>query len=206
MGLFRATDDGSAVVWRSGLAVDADGSPRAYHPERGRGLDWLANAGKPGNWWGLACGPDGSPVVQGESDPAPGHYVSTTSLVNPRYLRGDPRRYVDSEAVQYLTMTRAMPCRLGDLGVAMLGGKLAFAVVADVGPRPGEGSIATCRALGAPSDPKRGGVSSPVVSFCVMRGTALAAPWPRESYLADAEAAFAAWGGAERLARELRLA
>src|SRR4051812_22059936 len=40
------------VYWSSGMQIDADGCPRAYHPKN-IGLDWLANAGEPGNWYGL---------------------------------------------------------------------------------------------------------------------------------------------------------
>ncbi|GAB4023719.1 hypothetical protein GCM10028808_74810 [Spirosoma migulaei] len=38
----------------AGLAVDADGSPRAYNKDNSKALDYLANAGKVGNWWALA--------------------------------------------------------------------------------------------------------------------------------------------------------
>src|SRR5690349_18244953 len=46
--------DGSSIVRRAdgviefygGMQVNADGSPHAYHPQ-GKGLDYLANAGKP---------------------------------------------------------------------------------------------------------------------------------------------------------------
>jgi hypothetical protein len=43
------------------------GAPNAYHPED-KGLDFLANAGKTGNWWGIVTEdgtPSGKPVVQG---------------------------------------------------------------------------------------------------------------------------------------------
>jgi hypothetical protein len=43
-----------ALVYEAGLAVDADGAFRAYHPDDRRGLDTIAHAGHPGNWWALA--------------------------------------------------------------------------------------------------------------------------------------------------------
>src|SRR4051794_11780091 len=58
--------------------IDADGAYRAYHRESGRGLDLLAYAGHPGNWWGIVTHnlrPDGQPIVQGPTDPAPGYYI-----------------------------------------------------------------------------------------------------------------------------------
>lgn len=193
------------LVWRSGLAVDADGSPRAYHPDSSKGLDYLANAGKPGRWWGLACDDKGVPYVQGSGDPAPDFFVSTTSLFDPLYLAKDPRRYVNSEAVCYITATSDMirqGVRMGDCAVVLYDGKTVAAVVADKGPHPGEGSIALCQALGVPSDPRHGGVSAPVVSFAVFPGSAPRPCWPRD-FSADALSRFAAWGAPDRLAASI---
>src|SRR5258708_20069901 len=43
----------SAFFYESGLAIDADGAPRAYHPNDRRGLDSLAHACHQGNWCSL---------------------------------------------------------------------------------------------------------------------------------------------------------
>lgn len=193
-----------AMVWRSGLQVDADGSPHAYHPDSKPGLDYLANAGKPGRWWGIALDDQGAPFVQGPDDPAPGFYVSTTSLYDARYPARDPRRYVNSEGVYYVTATRDMVargCRMGDCAVVLYGGKCVAAVVADVGPHPGEGSIALADALGIPSDPRHGGVSAPAVSFVVFPGSR-PGPWP-VAFAGPALAHFEAWGGSAALAAAL---
>jgi len=40
------------AFYKSELTIDADGAYRAYHPKN-IGLDYLANAGSPGNWWAL---------------------------------------------------------------------------------------------------------------------------------------------------------
>src|SRR6266436_10005109 len=69
--------------YKSGLAIDADGAFRAYHPNDRLGLDSLAHAGHQGHWWALVTEngkASGRPVVQGKSDPAPGYYVSMTAL------------------------------------------------------------------------------------------------------------------------------
>ena len=55
---FNKTDifkiDGLPVTcFQTGMAIDADGSPRAYHPDN-TGLDDLKHGGYPGNWWGIA--------------------------------------------------------------------------------------------------------------------------------------------------------
>lgn len=65
-------------------------------------MDVLANAGRPGNWFGVVTDTaeqDGTPVVQGPQDPCPGAYVSATSL----HLPGqDGERLPDSSPVKYV--------------------------------------------------------------------------------------------------------
>jgi Fungal chitosanase of glycosyl hydrolase group 75 len=149
------------------LCIDADGSPRAYGPN-GLGLDHLANAGQSGNWWGIVTDSEGYPVLQGEKDPAPGYYISTTSLQDTRYEVADPRRYVDSEKVPYIVVPGPLArmatgivlgCKAEILNMA--NGQRVSAVVADLGPAThlGEVSIAAAKALGINPDPKTGGSS-----------------------------------------------
>jgi acyl carrier protein len=159
---------GGAVVFSAGMAIDALGAPKAYHPDSRSGLDYLANAGMPGNWWVLVTDnglPSGKPVIQNQTDPAPGYYISSTSLQDESKARTDPTRYVDSSAVPYVVLpghlTADGSAKLGDLAAVYYRptGKLEFAVLADIGPimHIGEGSIALAKALGVPSDPKIGG-------------------------------------------------
>ncbi len=199
---------GGSLVWRGGMQIDADGSPRAYNIDSGKGLDRLANAGEPGHWFGVACNASGVPVTQGPNDPAPGFMVSTTSLVDHSKAASDPARYVDSSSVPYLSIARDLltyGCRLGDVAMVFYGSAECGAVVADVGPprKYGEGSIALAEALGIPSAPRNGGVSSPVVSYVVFAGSARG--WPRTvfDFQAQAHTLFTAWGGLERLAEVL---
>src|SRR6267154_6379532 len=83
-------DDGS-VTFTAGAQLDGDGAngqfgePPCYAPKSyaGKTLDVLANAGGPGNWFGVVTDTgeeDGHPVVQGSGDPCPGAFVSATSL------------------------------------------------------------------------------------------------------------------------------
>jgi len=55
----------TAFFWTSGVQVDADGAPNAYNANN-TGIDYLGNAGSPGNWWGIATDSKGTPYVQGE--------------------------------------------------------------------------------------------------------------------------------------------
>ena len=173
VGTYDVTRAGIALVWKAGMAIDADGAPNAYHPTPGTGLDHLANAGKPGNWWGVVTDDGtakGSPVVQGPDDPFPGYYVSPTSLVDKSKGLRDPKRYVDSTTIPYLALPPEVlvskltgGARLGDYAAVIDGdGDVAYAIVADVGPKGklGEGSIALADALGIPSNPRRGGRTS----------------------------------------------
>lgn len=159
------------LTWVGELTVDADGSPRAYGPEPPHGLDYLANAGYPGNWWGIATDSgdyDGEPVVQGEGDPYPGLYVSTTAYIYPEFAHTDPKRYVDSESVPFIVIPSSVRnacegkckgCRaiMTDLHTR----KSITCVVADIGPSDhlGEASMAAARFFGIDDDPKKGGSS-----------------------------------------------
>ena len=97
-----------AFVYRAGMAVDADGAYRAYHPNNRMGLDSIEHAGYPGNWWALATdtgSPTGRPIVQGKSDPAPGFYVSMTSLFDANITdERNPRRFVDAVSIPYIVL------------------------------------------------------------------------------------------------------
>lgn len=186
------------------MAVDADGSPHAYSP-RGSGLDaldYLANAGSPGGWYGLACDDAGEPAIQGMDDPAPGYYVSTTALQNHSKGLTDPRRYVDSEAIPYIAIPPELHhvgVKLGDLCVVQFGSKRCGAVVADVGPRGvfGEGSIALAIVLGIPASPKHGGAVHGV-EYMVFPGTTAGFPMSAGDIQVDSQSLFEQWGGSER--------
>ena len=161
-----------AVYWVAGMTIDADGDPKCYHPLSRQGLDDLACAGKPGNWWGVATDDhksNGTPVVQGDHDPAPGYYVSTTALEDPNYDWKSPSRYVNSGRIPFAVIPGIGKAKLGeatvgDLATVLYKGRVCHAVVGDVGPSDhlGEASIACAQALGIESNPRHGGVPSGV--------------------------------------------
>jgi len=196
----------NAFVWTSGFAVDSDGSPSCYAPEGLHGLDALANAGHPGNWWGLACDESGVPHVQGASDPCPGYYVSTTALVDSVLPVRDPQRYVDACTVPYVSIAHDLlggaRVHLGDVAMVCYGARRSGAVVADVSPAGhyGEGSMALADALGIPQSPRTGGCSRGV-TWIVFRESRRG--WPRAvaEFQVQAEELFAAWGGEAEIGR-----
>jgi hypothetical protein len=158
----------STVFYKSGMTIDADGAPKAYHPkpDDSKGLDALENAGEPGNWWALVTDngkPSGNPVIQKAGDPAPGFYISMTALEDTSKARTDPRRYVDSSQIPYIVLpgNHSAGAKLGDLAVVFNGenGRIANAIYADIGPsnKIGEGSVALAEVLGIPSSPRTGG-------------------------------------------------
>ena len=198
-----------AIFYKSGLAVDADGAFRAYHPDDRLGLDALVHAGHPGNWWALVTDNEkrsGRPVLQGERDPAPGFYVSTTALYdadNPNVR--DPRRYVDAQAIPYVVLhPRALRfAHLGDFAmvVNLENGKTAAAIVADESApnvRVGEGSMALAKALGVDSDPRVGGKDHDI-AYIVFPGSGNGRPKEFEEIAANSKRLFEAWGGLERV-------
>lgn len=154
----------SAFFYESGMTIDADGAPNAYHPDN-TGLDDLANAGAPGRWEGLAKDPNGEPYIQGPDDPFPGYYVSATALADHSKAVSDPARYVDASRIPFIVlpggMARQIGARPGDFAVIFnrRNGKSAYAIFGDVGPidRLGEGSVALAENLGIRSDARNGG-------------------------------------------------
>jgi|SRR5215831_5726167 len=199
-------DDDSAFFYESGLMIDADGAYHAYHPDNISGLDYLGNAGRPGNWWALVTDngePSGRPLVQTDADPAPGFYISTTTLEDSSRDPKDPRRYVNAEEVNFIVLPGrlALGSKLGDFATVIrpATGASAYAVYADVGPanKIGEGSIALANALGIPSSPKTGGTGNGIV-YIVFPGSKT--DWPLSQSDVDQKGAqlFSNWGGLDK--------
>lgn len=163
-----------AIVYRAKMAIDADGCPRAYGPNNS-GLDWTANAGYPGNWWGIVTDVNGDPIIQGASDPYPGMYVSSTSLVRSGYSNSNPLRYVDSENIPYIALPSSLQSLAGiakgDLAYVRnsTNGLSTYAYFADTGPsgKLGEASMYTAAQVGINSSPKTGGTSSGIIDYIV---------------------------------------
>jgi hypothetical protein len=204
----------SAFFFTAGMSIDADGAPRAYHPALpGRpsgvppGLDDLRNAGRPGHWFGIVTDAHGKPIVQRKSDPAPGFYVSATSLVYRNGLPArDPRRYVDASEIPFFVLPppalHVGQARLGDFGAVWNrhNRRLALAILADLGPktRIGEGSIALARALGIPDSPLTGGATGGIV-YVVFAGSGNGFARPVGQIHAHGARLLKAWGGIPRL-------
>ena len=175
---YRAAEYPAISIVASHAAADADGAPRCYHPNEG-GLDCLSDAKDAhGHWCGIAVDIHGKPYVQGADDPAPGYYVSTTSLQDARYAYRDPRRYVDAEkyagSVLPESLIKAHNIKLGDLVLVerlKTGGK-CWSVFHDVGPAVGEASLFVIRALGGNPNPKHGGIPD-ACRFTIYPGSGL---------------------------------
>lgn len=203
----------SAFFYIGGMAIDADGAFHAYHPISGKGLDDLANAkDKHGNFVGVVTSSQGVPVVQGANDPAPGFFVSSTSLQDTSHSRTNPLRYVNAEQIPFL----ALPPIAQSTGGAAFGDfaavyhsatdKLCFAIFADIGPstKLGECSIALAKAVGVPASARTGGVDSGIF-YVVFPGSRAAhgTAWTSGETTADIDTAaapfFKAWGGLGRI-------
>jgi hypothetical protein len=208
-----ALDDKPGVLfWSCPLRVNADGHPQAYHPDGSPpGLDFLANAGRPGNWWGIATDQSGVPHKQANDHPAPGFYVSTTALFDHTVQSHDPARYVHSGEVPFIVLPskpKFSPDQsLGDLAMVFYpaAGKESWAIYADVGPanQIGEGSMALCETLGLSSSPKSGGTHKEVIAMVYWPGSKVG--WPRSAAELSTKALelFNAWGGFDSCARAM---
>jgi hypothetical protein len=192
-----------AFFFVSGMTIDADGAPNAYGPDDA-GLDNLANAGVPTHWDGIITDEDGNPLIQGESDPFPGYYISCTSLSDRRKEFTDPTRYVDAAKIPYVVLPNDLAdhggARLGDFAVVMnlRNGQSSYAIYADIGTT-GEGSIALADNLGIWSDARRGGQSDGVL-YLVFPGSGNLQPRAIGEIQSQAEKLLKDWGGIEKLA------
>jgi hypothetical protein len=203
---FPAQRIGDAVLFQSGMYVDADGAPNAYGPHN-RGLDFTANAVRGGKFLSVATHPDGKPVIQ-RSGRFKGFYVSTTSLHNAAGSPTSPDTYVDARKIPYIVLPpefmNQFGVALGDLAVVtnQRSGKSSFAIFADVGPhgKIGEGSVALARALGINDDPRHGGIGSSI-AYLVFPKSGLGPGKLRSAkeLRKSASRAFRRWGGARRL-------
>lgn len=162
----------NVLYFISGMNIDADGSPHAYHPVSDSGLDKLSSGGYNTNWSGILA-LKGVPIIQGENDPAPGFYVSPTSLQDVSKQITDPLRYVNSETIPYFVLpnekTILGKIKTGDVAYVcnLRNRKTAYAIFADVGPKDkiGEGSIALAKKLGIDSSPRTGGIADSVLYY-----------------------------------------
>ena len=199
--------DGS-IVFLGRFTIDADGAPRAYGPNNS-GMDNTGNAGKPGNWWALAttapqCGPSGTPLLQQNDDPAPGFYVSKTTMENTAFTCRKQRRYVNSDAISYVALPRAVATIVGNQGklaVVQRGAfGPAFAVHADQAPAfgVGEGSMELARAVGLNPDPRSGGTATRELLFVILPQR-MGFPADNVAVQNTARTAFETWGGFPRL-------
>ncbi|HKV47256.1 MAG TPA: glycoside hydrolase family 75 protein [Candidatus Acidoferrales bacterium] len=193
--------DGSAVMFSSGMTIDADGAPNAYNPDN-TGLDDLANAGMPGHWDGIVTR-HGEPFVQGSDDPFPGFYVSQTALVDWSKEMTDPARYVDASKIPYVVLpeglSRQFGARLGDFAVVvnMRRGVAANAIFADIGTL-GEGSIALADALGIWSNAREGGTRGGIL-YVIYPGSGNHHPRTLDEINSETDKIFQQWGGMEQL-------
>ena len=215
---FRGADGHDVQVWNSTgmlifmtqMMIDADGSPRAYHPmpDSYLGTDDLENAGEGSEWWALALDGSGDPCVQGADDPYPGFYVSTTALADEENEDDcDPAKYVDSEEIPYFVLPEevfyASGARLGDIGMVMntQNGRKAYAILADLNNnhRMGEGSIALARELGIDPDPRTGGEESDVVIYAIFTGSGKWLPMGKEEITKAGQELSATYGDVENI-------
>lgn len=162
--------DGTVIEYVGEMTSCADGSPRCYGPSSPPALDYLGNAGYPGNWWGISVDSHGNPIVQQEgypnAHPYPGLYVSCTAYKFPEYQEYDTRAWVNAEKVHFSVIPSSvrmavspkfMGCRAEVLDKKT--GKICECVCAEIGPSThlGEASMKVCEFFGLDPDPKAGG-------------------------------------------------
>lgn len=202
----------TSAHYLSKLAIDADGAPRAYHPadraprdNTAKAFDWLANINV-----------NDLHGIQGQGGavgPAPGFFISATSLSNPAFPHNDTRRYVDASVIPYVVLPKStFPA---PPGTTLKSGCVVFvvdtttggstgAIFADVGRAVGEGSIALALRLGLDPfisnlRPKLHGFDGKRFFYLVFPEVVVAPPWPLATIQDTANAQFQNWGGEAQL-------
>jgi len=166
----------------AGMAIDADGANghdgsgrAAYGPKGTNPLDYLANAGKEGNWWGIVT-KNGIPVIQKRRDPAEGYYISTTSYQRKPFCDTDPDRYLDSATENFIVVPSHWRSEIKGVVLGCKAevkntktGKVVVGIVGDFGPKTklGEASMAIAKALGVNPDPKTGGDENKIYQYTI---------------------------------------
>lgn len=125
-------------------------------------LDYLANAGHPGDFWGILTDngePSGNPVLQDETQPVPGAYISTTSYQFQDQPLRSVNRYLDAAAVPFIVVPsqfqRGVPgIVLGCYCEMQVGDHTESGIVGDIGPAFFEASLAMCRKFDSACTPK----------------------------------------------------
>jgi hypothetical protein len=176
--VYKENGGNNAIFYQTGMTIDADGAYKCYHADDNLALSPLAMGGYPGNWWGVVTDANGNPVVQGPNDPAPGYYVSQTSLEDQSMDRTNPNRYVDAVTIPYMVLPpqlmNACGAKLGDIAAIYNknNNKVTYAIFADVGLEThiGEASIAAAHNLGLELVNKEGGAASGI-TYLVFPGS-----------------------------------
>jgi hypothetical protein len=199
-------EDSGAILYLAGMAIDVDGDERAYAPDDSglQPLDYLDNAGGPGNWWGITTDDNGQPYIQQPYHLAPGYYVSCTSLVDSKYPESNPQRFIDASQVPFFVLPSrfGQGAKLGDLGLAYntrTGDNNAM-IYADIGPEDqiGEASQGLAKTLAINPDAKTGGTSDKIICYWFQPGSG--SGWqPVDVWWPIALKNFQKWGGMAKL-------
>jgi hypothetical protein len=203
--------DKSVVFYRTDLAIDADGAPKAYHPTN----DEIALDKKKNGYPGAVLFVKNEPYIQKITDPAPGFYVSQTALADETIKdETNPRRYVNAEEIPYVaihpTLLRKKDkgyIKKGDLAAVINkgNGKLSYAIIADVrepnNPHYndiGEGSIALAKNLEINKNPKTGGNTVDIV-YIIFPNSGNGKPKSLDEINTKGAELFTAFGGIEQV-------
>jgi hypothetical protein len=202
--IYSVASEPATFVYKAGLMIDADGSPRCYGPNNS-GIDYTANGGVPGeNWWGGPTDAQGWPLKQAIYDPCPGMYVCATSHYDPAYPESSQYRYIDSERIPFIVLPRnhANGAKRGDVCLCLntRSADNCYGIFGDTGPenKIGEASMRMASALKINNSPKSGGTEDRIIAYLVFPNSV--GRWvPPSDWFDVANALTHAWGGLSRL-------
>ena len=191
--------------FRANMAIDVDGSPRAYFPNNEKpALDKISDADAEGGSTTYIQGHRNPKTgIKGEG-PNEGYYVSATSLrFNNEIYK--TTNFLDAEEIPYIVLPKSLPsARLGDLAyvIDLRSFEATHAIWGDCGARDicGEASIRVARNLKLDHLNAQNGEEEDFFVYVVFPGTRFNPDeepphWTDDRIKAAADRLFADWGG-----------
>jgi GH18 family chitinase len=166
----------NAFFFNAGMNVAAEGAYKSFHSNDAVALDYLKKAGSPGKWWSLVTNngqSNGTPLIQPAGAPAPGYYISTTTLKDQGLSPQNPRCYINAASVPYIALPPSLASKaaVGDFGAIInkKTGAVTYAIFAEIHDEgwAGKASINAAAKEGINDDPKTGGVTAADLIYIV---------------------------------------
>lgn len=221
-GRFRSVDvmqlpGRAGFYYKAAMAIDVDGSPRAYtqNATSPKPLDSLTSVDSEGieTMYVQQRSKTVHGVTQVGEGPFKDFFVSRTSLLFKNDETFKTSNFVDAEQIPYIVFPHNQKepevfseVSLGDMGyvIDLKTGRTTHAIFADTNPKVGEASLRVALNLGRSDLNAHNGEEADRFLYILFPGTRFdpeptVPHWPDLKIKAEADKAFAAWGGMDQV-------